>query len=98
MSGFDEIATWIRHHHERPDGTGYPDGLQADQIPIESKIVAVVDAFDAMTGGIDGSDRRPYKEPMSPAAAMAELERCADSQFDSRVVIAFKHALIGGLS
>lgn len=97
VEGLGEVATWIRHHHERPDGKGYPDGLTGEAIPIESRIVAVVDAFDAMTGGIDGTDRRPYKEPMSPAAAMAELERCASAQFDSRVVIAFKHALIGGL-
>jgi putative nucleotidyltransferase with HDIG domain len=93
---FADIRTWIRHHHETPVGTGYPDGLAGDQIPLPSRIIAVVDAFDAMTGGIDGQDRRPYKEPMSIADAIAELDRCTDRQFDRAVVKHFKETLTAG--
>jgi putative nucleotidyltransferase with HDIG domain len=93
---FHEMVPWIRHHHERPDGTGYPDRLSNRQIPIESKIIAVVDAFDAMTGGEMGSERRPYREPMSQQAAIAELERCSGSQFDARVVAVFKDVVMAG--
>lgn len=91
-----EIVPWIRHHHERPDGTGYPDGLSDVEIPIESKIIAVVDAFDAMTGGDLPSDRRPYREPVSVGAALQELERCSGTQFDSHVVAAFRAVLTEG--
>ena len=77
------IAQAILAHHERWDGTGYPRGLQGDVIPLLSRIIAVVDAYDVMTGG------RPYKEPMSLKDAVAELKRCAGSQFDPRVVEAF---------
>ncbi|MBI1755511.1 MAG: HD domain-containing protein [Fimbriimonas ginsengisoli] len=87
---FHEMLPWIRHHHERPDGTGYPDRLTDVEIPIESKIIAVVDAYDAMTGGDHPAERRSYREPMSVADALDELERCAGSQFDRRVVGVFR--------
>jgi putative nucleotidyltransferase with HDIG domain len=92
-----EVVAWIRHHHERPDGTGYPDGLSDVEIPIESKIIAVVDAFDAMTGGDAPSDRRPYREPMTNEQALEELDRCSGTQFDPRVVQAFRYVLGSGL-
>lgn len=85
---FAPLIPWIRHHHERMDGTGYPDRIPGDRIPIESRIIAVVDAFDAMTGTED-SHRRAYREPMSDDAAIAELRRCAGTQFDPEVVDAF---------
>ena len=71
------VAPLVRSSHERPDGTGYPDGLSASEIPISSRIVAVVDAYDAMTSV------RPYCLPLSFDRAIDELRRCAGSQFDT---------------
>jgi response regulator RpfG family c-di-GMP phosphodiesterase len=73
----------IRHHHERWDGSGYPDGISGNRIPLLARIVAVADAFDAMT-----SDR-PYREAKIGGDAVSELERCAGKQFDQEVVRAF---------
>lgn len=87
------MAPWIRHHHERPDGNGYPDGLSGEQIPIESRIIAVTDAFDAMVGGSSAKDQRSYREPMTVREALAELDRCSGTQFDHRVVEAFQAVL-----
>ena len=78
-----DIAPIVRSAHERMDGTGYPDGLKQEQIPICSRIIAVVDAYDAMT-----SDR-PYQEPMTDQDAIAELQHNAGTQFDATVVTAF---------
>lgn len=78
-----QVAPLVRSTHERADGAGYPDGLRADQIPLSSRIVAVVDAYDAMTS------RRPYRLPLTPDEATAELRRCAGSQFDPGVTEAF---------
>ena len=89
MSALDKVGHWIRHHHERPDGTGYPDQLQGDQIPIESCIISVVDAFDAMVGGPAKEDQRPYRQPMTHEAAMEELRLHAGTQFHSGVVEVF---------
>lgn len=96
VSEFRTMATWIRSHHERPDGRGYPDGLTGEAIPIESKIIAVADAFDAMTS--DGEDEagRAYRKAISEEAALAELDRCSGSQFDGQVVAAFREAVLGG--
>ena len=69
------------------DGTGYPDGLRLDQIPICSRIIAVVDAYDAMTTD------RPYQQAMSSEDAVAELDRNAGTQFDATVVTAFTSVL-----
>lgn len=95
VEAFREESAWIRYHHERPDGRGYPEGLLDPEIPVESKIIAVVDAFDAMTGGMEGRDGRPFKEPMSVDAALAELDRCAGTQFDFKVVNAFRAVVEG---
>jgi putative nucleotidyltransferase with HDIG domain len=70
----------IRHHHERPDGSGYPDGLEGEEIPLTARIVAATDAYDAMVRS------RPYREGRSPTEAIGELTRGAGSQFDSEVV------------
>lgn len=82
-----EIAPIVRAHHERFDGTGYPDGLRGDEIPIEARIVAVADAFDAMTS------HRPYRPPLPSEVALAELQRVAGSQLDPQCVAAFERAL-----
>jgi diguanylate cyclase (GGDEF)-like protein len=76
-------APLIRSSHERMDGAGYPDGLRGEQIPIGSRIIAVCDAYDAMTA------HRTYREARTEDAALAELERCAGTHFDPQVVAAF---------
>ena len=80
------VARLVRSSHERWDGSGYPDGLAGEDIPLGSRIVSVCDAFHAMT-----SDR-PYRRSMTPGEALAELERCAGCQFDPGVVEVFKQA------
>jgi two-component system cell cycle response regulator len=87
-----DVAGLVRASHERVDGGGYPDGLRGDAIPIGARIVAVCDAYDAMT------TVRPYNTPKAPAEAMAELRRCADTQFDGAVVDAFCAALSSSLT
>ena len=74
------VAPVIRHHHERYDGSGYPDGLEAREIPLTARIVAAADAYDAMVRS------RRYRERRSPPEAIGELTRGAGSQFDSEVV------------
>lgn len=76
----------VRHHHERVDGSGFPDGLRGESIPIVARLVAVVDAFDAMTTS------RAYRESRDPDDAMNELQRFAGVQFDPDVVLAFQRA------
>jgi diguanylate cyclase (GGDEF)-like protein len=82
------VAGLVRSSHERWDGTGYPDGVKGANIPLGARIVAVADAFDAMTSP------RPYSTPRMPDAALAELRRCAGKQFDPQVVEAFCRAWI----
>jgi putative nucleotidyltransferase with HDIG domain len=77
------VAEIIRHHHERWDGTGYPDGLRGEEIPIGARMFAVADTFDAMTAD------RPYRKALDAANARAEIIECGGSQFDPRVVDAF---------
>jgi len=73
----------IRHHHERWDGKGYPDQIQGEDIPEGARILAVADAFDAMTTD------RPYRKALEPKVALQELQDCAGTQFDPKVVKAF---------
>jgi HD-GYP domain-containing protein (c-di-GMP phosphodiesterase class II) len=77
--GMDDIATWIRHHHERWDGRGYPDGLAGEQIPLPSRIVGVADAMDAMTTA------RAYRQALRVDQATGELLDHAGRQFDPQV-------------
>jgi HD-GYP domain-containing protein (c-di-GMP phosphodiesterase class II) len=82
-----DVARLVRSSHERYDGAGYPDALAGEDIPIGSRIIAVCDAFDAMT-----SDR-PYRLAMAPNDALAELRRCSGTQFDPVVVSTFQAVL-----
>jgi diguanylate cyclase (GGDEF)-like protein/putative nucleotidyltransferase with HDIG domain len=86
-ANLDDIGEWVLAHHERPDGQGYPHGLAGNDIPLEARILAVADAYEAMT-----SDR-VYRPALTPESARDELLRCSGSQFDSRVVDAFLGAL-----
>ena len=86
---YSEIAGIVRHHHERVDGQGYPDGLAGDDIPLLSRIIAVADAYNAMT-----SDR-PYRDAMPSRVARLRLAQAVETQFDTAVVAAFEAILAG---
>jgi putative two-component system response regulator len=86
LGGSPIVLRIVRSHHERMDGSGFPDALRGDQIPFEARIVAVVDAFDAMT------TNRAYRQPRTPAEAIQELRRCAGVHFDKAVIDAFLRA------
>ena len=85
--GVDPVAEWVLHHHERWDGTGYPDRLRGEEIPLGARIIFVADAYDAMT-----SDRA-YRGRLTPREAIEELERCSGTQFDPEIVAAFAREL-----
>jgi putative nucleotidyltransferase with HDIG domain len=87
--GVDRVAECVLHHHERWDGTGYPDHLLGPSIPLGARIIFVADAYDAMT-----SDRS-YRRRLSRTAAVGELERCAGTQFDPNIVGALADELEG---
>ena len=87
VEGYEQIADVVRHHHERMDGQGYPDGLSASEIPILARVLAVADAYDAMT-----SDR-PYRDAMSSDEARLRLAQGVGTQFDTAVVAAFEAIL-----
>ena len=90
VSRIDEYrmtASIVRHHHERWDGTGYPDGISGEDIPLGARVIAVADAFDTMTTD------RPYRTAMSDEAAVREIARCSGSQFDPAVVNAFMRSI-----
>ncbi|MEN2984466.1 MAG: HD domain-containing phosphohydrolase [Dictyoglomaceae bacterium] len=76
---FKDIAHIVRHHHERWDGKGYPDGLMGEEIPLESRILCIADAFDAMTS------ERPYKKALNLREAIEEIKRCCGTQFDPKL-------------
>lgn len=76
----EDIALWVRHHHERYDGRGYPGRLSGNSIPIESRIISVCDAYDAMTSS------RPYRDRLEHEIAIAELKKQAGVQFDPKIV------------
>jgi putative nucleotidyltransferase with HDIG domain len=86
---YEEIAAIVRHHHERVDGGGYPDGLAHEAIPLLSRIIAVADAYNAMT-----SDR-PYRDAMPSRVARLRLAQAVETQFDTAVVAAFEALLAG---
>ncbi len=89
VDDYAEIAAIVRHHHERFDGNGYPDGIGRDAIPMISRIIAVADAYNAMT-----SDR-PYREAMPTRVARLRLAQAVETQFDTSVVAAFEAILAG---
>ena len=86
---YAEIAAIVRHHHERVDGQGYPDGCSGSEIPLLSRIIAVADAYNAMT-----SDR-PYRDAMLSRVARLRLAQAVETQFDTSVVAAFEAILAG---
>jgi HD-GYP domain-containing protein (c-di-GMP phosphodiesterase class II) len=87
VEDYAEIARIVRHHHERMDGQGYPDGISGDGIPLLSRIIAVADAYNAMT-----SDR-PYRDAMPSRVARLRLAQAIDGQFDTSIVAAFEAIL-----
>jgi diguanylate cyclase (GGDEF)-like protein len=86
--GVDPVAEWVLHHHERWDGTGYPERLRGEEIPLGARIIFVADAYDAMT-----SDRA-YRGRLTPREAIEELQRCSGTQFDPEIVAAFARELV----
>ena len=89
VNEMSEMADYVLSHHERWDGAGYPKGLKADEIPLESRIIAIADAYDAMTGG------RSYGRTMPEAAAREELRLNAGTQFDAELVNLFIEKVLG---
>lgn len=89
VADYAEIAEIVHYHHERVDGGGYPDGLRGPEIPLLARIIAVADAYDAMT-----SDR-PYRDAMPSRVARMRLAQAVESQFDTSVVAAFEAILAG---
>src|SRR4029078_9889098 len=89
VEGYDEVAKVVRHHHERIDGCGYPNGLCGESIPLLSRIIAVADAYNAMTS------QRPYRDAMRVAVARMRLAQAVEAQFDTAVVAAFEAVLVG---
>jgi HD-GYP domain-containing protein (c-di-GMP phosphodiesterase class II) len=79
----EDVADWVRHHHERLDGTGYPDSLSGDEIPTGARIIAVLDAYVGMTSP------RAYRPPIPATVALEELEHAAGKHFDPEVVSVF---------
>jgi putative nucleotidyltransferase with HDIG domain len=87
VAQYGELAKIVRHHHERVDGNGYPDRIEDARIPLISKIIAVADAYNAMTSG------RPYRDAMPSRVARLRLAQAVQSQFDTSVVAAFEAIL-----
>jgi putative nucleotidyltransferase with HDIG domain len=87
VEDYDKVAKVVRHHHERIDGAGYPDGLRGEAIPLLSRIIAVADAYNAMT-----SDR-PYRDAMPSHVARLRIAEAVGAQFDTTVVAAFEAVL-----
>ncbi len=89
MAALREAIPYVLYHHERWDGHGYPSGKAGEEIPIEARVLAIADAFDAMT-----SDR-PYRRALSRTEALAEVERCAGTQFDPEIARVFLELFAG---
>jgi putative nucleotidyltransferase with HDIG domain len=88
IEGADAVVSIMRHHHERYDGRGYPDGLFGQVIPLHSRMLAICDAFDAMT------THRCYREPVDLKDCLAEIERCSGTQFDPDICEYFSEFLL----
>ena len=95
LGAIDELAyvgTIVRHHHERLDGSGYPDGMRGAAIPYLSKVIAVADTYAAMTSN------RSFRGQMSPEQAMTELRNCAGKQYAANIVEAlYAHLVSSGV-
>jgi HD-GYP domain-containing protein (c-di-GMP phosphodiesterase class II) len=87
LESLADVLPAIRHHHERMNGTGYPEGLTGEGIPLEARILAVADSFDAMTHD------RPHRNAITPIEAVLELRRCAPAGYDAAVVEALAYSL-----
>ena len=87
VDGLHDAIPFIRHHHERYDGDGYPDGLAGEDIPLGARIVAVAEAYDILTSDV------PWRNAMSANEALKEVKRCSGTQFDPKVVVALESAL-----
>jgi HD-GYP domain-containing protein (c-di-GMP phosphodiesterase class II) len=83
MEAYRHLVPMVRHHHERFDGRGYPDGLSGKDIPLQARIIAVADSFDAMTS------ERPYRKTRTPNEALKEIREVAGTQLDAMVVKTF---------
>ncbi|MCC6445705.1 MAG: HD-GYP domain-containing protein [Armatimonadetes bacterium] len=90
VEGLKEVAPLIRHHHERMDGQGYPDGLQGEAIPLGARIIAVAETYDILISDM------PWRLTLPPAAALEELRSCAGTQFDPAAVAALEGVLASG--
>jgi HD-GYP domain-containing protein (c-di-GMP phosphodiesterase class II) len=88
LAGLGDALGAIRHHHERMNGTGYPDGLAGEAVPLGARVLAVADTYDAMTHD------RPHRGAIAPSAALAELRRCSPAGYDSRCVEALAEVLV----
>jgi len=91
VDGLQDSAHLVRHHHERFDGKGYPDGLAGHDIPFGSRIIAVAEAFDILTSDV------PWRDALDQETALAEIEACSGTQFDPVIVSAFRTALTNGM-
>ncbi len=89
IDGLRDALPMIKHHHERWDGTGYPDRLSGEDIPLGARIIAVAEAFDILTSDV------PWRDGMSPTQAIEEIVNCAGTQFDPAVVECFLQAVAG---
>jgi HD-GYP domain-containing protein (c-di-GMP phosphodiesterase class II) len=85
----EAVIPGVLHHHERFDGSGYPEGLKGVAIPLHARIIAIADAFDALTTD------RPYRKAIDRAAALEELERKGGTQFDPRLINVFRESIQG---
>jgi HD-GYP domain-containing protein (c-di-GMP phosphodiesterase class II) len=83
VSALREALPYVLYHHERWDGAGYPSGKAGEEIPLEARLLAIADAFDAMT-----SDR-PYRRALTYEQTLAEIKRCAGTQFDPKLALVF---------
>ena len=86
--GLEQEAEWVLHHHERPDGLGYPHGLAGDEIPLGSRILAIANAWSAMHA------ERPYSPALTDECSRLELEYARGEQFDARLVDLFLDAVV----
>jgi HD-GYP domain-containing protein (c-di-GMP phosphodiesterase class II) len=91
VSEFSDLSQFILCHHEKWDGSGYPNGLKQEEIPLEARIIAIADAYDAMT------NERSYHQALSKENAIMEIRRCSGTQFDPKVVAVFINEVLPGI-